>query len=420
MINNIKDFKELEQFEKQITEIEDRLFPKIPFAFTRFLTPGPELVDKIIEKYSSYLNQRLDFEDKKITNLITKYNNLCNDVFKKFNIPPNVHINYMSSVERNLLFSMYIAQYARLMLIKPSLAKYQLEKILSKSERELFGVSRLQIEDIPTALFELFDFLKTDELGNFDTEKTIREENSTNNIKTFLSTIQSLGIQTKTLYSSFKNQSKHIPFSYIHKDIVLDICEAASQTIIEIYIRELYKLISENVKFPNASYTIKKKLQKTALEYLNKGNTENDEYQIGKQIYENVQIHLNAFDEIKKFKEDFIQSLTQETLRLSLNLLINWRSMPKNLYYIKLREVNINEQISPEITHAIDVFRIDDENNLIDDLYETYVISFPFDIKMLMYSTAEKGYKIPNEIKDMINVYQEPSAIKRMIKKIGI
>lgn len=415
MIYEVDKFKKLKNLEAELTIVEDELIKLMPSKFVNFLDLDEQVIPEIIRSEAKHLKNSIDYKDSNFAKLISKYNELGNLIHNEFKFPPNLYTNFMQTPEENLLHTMYVAQYSRVIITKPLLAQYQIKKVLSKSEEDLYSPNSDEAQELLSINFEIPEYLYTNDLGNFDIKTTIENEIETREISIFLSIITEIYILGNHIKDQLENNSHNLFFALVEKKLTEELSRTVSQNICEIYARNIYRQLSEGVKLQNAIDLTKNKFRLIASEYLKTGTSKSDEFKLIATSYNLLKEELK---DIKEYDKKFKEELSQEFLRLTLKPIYEWIGMPKNFYKLSFREATKEEKISPEITHALDVFLITADNSLYKNMYETYVINYAEPIKKMMFSIASKGIKNSERVTKLSEFIIEPSPIVRLYEKI--
>ncbi len=395
---NSQILKELGERLKDVEKKEQYLFQKIPNAFinTRIIPQNSKKI--VISIHESNISSQLDYQDKELNEAISSYIQQTEKIVENYHEELQTDYNFASTIEHRFILSQFVTQELRYFIYRSTLATFQLEKILSQTEKLTFENSEAQPDNVPITIFNLDEYLIKTEWGTFDLQTTQKKEEKEGNIVVFLSSINSIDTFKNYLISKFQNESNYIPFALINNEICQIVSEIAGQIIITIIAREIYKLLREGVSFFDAESFIKKKLTAIALDYKTKGDSKTDVFHLGETIYLKVSEAIkNEFSNDK----ELIKKIGLETLRLSVEAIQNWVASPSEFFKIQFREAQDIEKISNEISHVADIYPFDKTQDI--NYFETYVISYPEYIKDTLNLLSSKGLTNPDYITNIIN-----------------
>lgn len=410
-----KIYENLSKAFPRIDQVENYLLEQIPNAFLNFIDLDLTLTKSIIEKHKSLVESELN-KNRIIYKTALEYIKIAEYLYEDLKIKSTIQYDYAATIPVRFLMAQTIIRKALRIYDTPNLAKYRLLRILSKSEKSIFPGIQSLAEEMPDIAFNISDWLMIDNYGNFDTQSTIEYENKFANIRKLFSSLSNLDDQLIEVKYRLDNDSKYMFFHRIHTEIGDSVCNSALEAIRLIYVDEIYKLFQQNNPILLAKDQVKRNFQIIANEYLQTGDSQNDIYGIAEDIYIRVGEELENSN--IKLKNDFIQEFSLEIMRIVFDLIINWIYMPANFYYLDFRQADDSEKIAPEVTHVLDVYRIEDANNINRKVVETYAITFTENVKNTLDFMSNKGIKNPTNIQKYIDISEEPNPWKRFKTKL--
>jgi hypothetical protein len=413
---NEKIFAFLLEKEKDLAEVEDILIDSIPHAFVNFLGLEHALIELIIKNQAQYLKNTINTKDTKLTQTIQRYNQLSQSIQSQFDVLKGTRINFLQSFEESFLYSMLIAQYLRVLLLKPKYASYQFEKILSKPEKRIFKTSQNQFkyEDMPC--FEFTENIITDAFGDVDIEETQNLEEKTDEIKIFFSSFHKVTKMSKYLQVQMQNHAKHLVFSNLNPKLLETLCSAVASIFAEKYTKSIYfQLKSENNLEAIAEKT-KSYLQDTALNYLRNQEIK-DQFKLKEDVHKASQEIMNSQ---KEFPPKLILEITNDLFETAIkSLILQWYEFPKNFFNFSFRLLEPQEIVSHEAKFALDAFIYKQDGQLNTKEYETYAITLDKNSQDMLYTLASQNIQNPKHIQKVIDKYFEPLPFARIVKKIN-
>lgn len=404
----------LTEAEREIGIVEDELLRSIPNAFLNLLGIKSVTLSKVVKAHSLTIRKIFDNTPQHTLSQVQKFIELAFKIKKDFGLELDLYNTFQTSFEESFLIALLVVQKIRVELCKPFFAQFQLEKVLSETERSLFGVSDIQLDEFPTTTFQITEDLLIDDYGNFDVHKTIEREKETINIRSFLDSISTLQTLRDNIYTKIA-ESKHATLAFTHKKELLNLSHICAEDVSRIFIHSVYMLIPQKFELTLAKVFVKRIMQETAIAILNRNNPINDELFLIDTLDTSVS---NAIENFNGLNNQNKMSLKKEIFGIVLQLLLQWNAMPENFFSINFRRIEGIENISDEIEYAMDIFLLND-GGINQNMHETYIVSWPDLVKFQIFSIASKKVQNPEYIKEIINKQMTPKLIDRIGQKLS-
>ncbi len=396
-------YKKLLEIEPKIEILEAYLKAKFPFLFLNYSKIPKKAAKAILEYNKELLVGKINYQDTKEKQYILEYLRYASYIQTNFKIYPTPLEGNGSTTEERLIIAVNIIQETQALLIKPYLSEYQLEKIYSSPERIIRENSDVIIKSTNIPVFPLTQELKKDPLGNFSSKLTVEEENQKFNIRTFLTSINTVDLFNKNLHIKLSDTSLYYNK---HKTQLNVLCNIVSEFLIFNYTKQIYKNLSNNQNIQSLRHSMKTHYLESIQNLLQKKSYDQNIINF-ELLFKLVRDEINKINSIKPNHKQYIY---ENILDVALKLLLKEEILPNNFYFLEFREAEDIEKISSEITHCVDIYNLEDSK----DLYETFVISYPEYTKSQIYYVVSGQIDIPFTYKQIVDASTDLTTLDRI------
>ncbi len=398
---NITQLKQLETSLEPINKLEDEIFKIIPQIFLNFLGLNPNQITKAIKTQSDLFSNQMNVERAQNLSIMTRYVEMTSSLISEIDFQVPGANSVSPSFFSQFLNSLNIVQHARARVEARQLAIFIFEKVFSKFERSFFGLENLKLSKGSMPRFELSENLLVGETGEFDMESTRKNELTNHSIKTALTSIAIAISYSDNLFNQLREHSKYIPFALLNPTLALELCANATRVALFASVKYVFDLLAQQIELKNAVVEAEKTITRIAITYLHTGDNPNDTLKLGESIYNSA---MDTFPVDTEFEESLMESISLEILRLTFeSIRTGSLALPQKYFVPRFREADILEkELSPEITHSADVFMLDSQGKILENIFETYTLIYSDASREAIYLLANQGVENPEYIKKLI------------------